>query len=50
VQPLVENAIRHGISRRAAGGSVTVTAQRRAEQVEIRIADDGVIPRLDACP
>jgi LytS/YehU family sensor histidine kinase len=42
VQPLVENAIRHGISRRAAGGSVTVTAQRREAQVEIRIADDGV--------
>jgi len=42
VQPLVENAIRHGISRRAAGGSVTVTAQRREEQVEIRIADDGI--------
>ncbi len=42
VQPLVENAIRHGISRRASGGAVTVTAQRSAEQVEIRVADDGV--------
>jgi two-component system LytT family sensor kinase len=42
VQPLVENAIRHGISRRASGGAVTVTAERSAEQVEIRIIDDGV--------
>jgi signal transduction histidine kinase len=42
VQPLVENAIRHGISRRASGGTVTVTAERRAECLEIRIADDGV--------
>jgi two-component system LytT family sensor kinase len=42
VQPLVENAIRHGISRRASGGVVTVTAERSAEQVEIRIIDDGV--------
>jgi two-component system LytT family sensor kinase len=42
VQPLVENAIRHGISRRALGGTVTVTAQRGPNQVEIRVADDGV--------
>ena len=37
VQPLVENAIRHGISRRASGGAVTVTAQRVAERVEIHV-------------
>jgi two-component system LytT family sensor kinase len=42
VQPLVENAIRHGISRRGSGGTVTVVAQRGANQVEIRVADDGV--------
>jgi two-component system LytT family sensor kinase len=42
VQPLVENAIRHGISRRASGGTVTVTAGRGANQVEIRVSDDGV--------
>jgi two-component system LytT family sensor kinase len=41
VQPLVENAIRHGISRRASGGTVTVTAERGAN-LEIRVADDGV--------
>jgi two-component system LytT family sensor kinase len=42
VQPLVENAIRHGISRRASGGTVTVIAERAQDQVEIRVADDGV--------
>lgn len=42
VQPLVENAIRHGISRRASGGTVTVTAGRGANQIEIRVLDDGV--------
>ena len=42
LQPLVENAIRHGISPRASGGTVTVTAQRGPNQVEIRVADDGV--------
>jgi two-component system, LytTR family, sensor kinase len=42
VQPLVENAIRHGISRRSSGGTVTVTARRVNERVEIRVIDDGV--------
>lgn len=42
VQPLVENAIRHGISARASGGMVVVSAVRIEEQLEIRVADDGV--------
>src|SRR5579872_3394054 len=42
VQPLVENAIRHGVSQRGSGGTVTVTAKRGLHHVEIRIADDGV--------
>jgi two-component system, LytTR family, sensor kinase len=42
VQPLVENAIRHGISRRAAGGNVTVQARRQDGQLTIRVLDDGV--------
>jgi LytS/YehU family sensor histidine kinase len=42
VQPLVENAIRHGISGRASGGTVTVVALRGPNQVEIRVADNGV--------
>lgn len=42
LQPLVENAIRHGISRRASGGAVTITAERNASSVEIRVADDGL--------
>src|SRR5215469_8837218 len=42
VQPLVENAIRHGISRRASGGTVTVSAEHDENQVHLRITDDGV--------
>jgi len=42
VQPLVENAIRHGISRRASGGTVTVSAQRDGNRLDIRVLDDGV--------
>jgi len=42
VQPLVENAIRHGISRRASGGTVTVSARRDGDRLDIRVLDDGV--------
>ncbi len=42
LQPLVENAIRHGISHRASGGTVTVSARRADDQLEIRVQDDGV--------
>jgi two-component system LytT family sensor kinase len=42
IQPLVENAIRHGISRRASGGTVTVKAVADGERLEIRVTDDGV--------
>ncbi len=41
IQPLVENAIRHGISRRAAGGTVTVQAAPVNGRLEIRVLDDG---------
>jgi sensor histidine kinase YesM len=42
VQPLVENAIRHGISRRATGGNVLIAANKSGDRVEIRVEDDGV--------
>lgn len=42
IQPLVENAIRHGISGRSAMGTVTVSARRLGEHLEIRVLDDGV--------
>jgi len=42
IQPLVENAIRHGISRRASGGTVIVSAHRDGNRLEIRVLDDGV--------
>src|SRR5262245_11366887 len=44
LQPLVENAIRHGISRRDGPGLVTVTAQRVEGSLRIQVIDDGVGP------
>ncbi|HJQ40982.1 MAG TPA: histidine kinase [Thermoanaerobaculia bacterium] len=40
LQPLVENAIRHGVGPRKAGGSITVRAMRE-EQLVLIVEDDG---------
>lgn len=42
LQPLVENAISHGISGRVAGGRVLVAARRDGDKIELRVEDDGV--------
>ena len=44
LQPLVENAIRHGVGPRASGGTVDITARQLDHHLEIRIVDDGVGP------
>lgn len=41
-QPLVENAIRHGLASRAAPGSVSLTARCAGERLELRVRDDGL--------
>jgi two-component system LytT family sensor kinase len=42
IQPLVENAIRHGISKRARGGSIVLSAKRFEERLLIQVQDGGV--------
>jgi hypothetical protein len=41
LHPLVENAIRHGVSRRAEGGQVGIRARAVAGRLELRVWDDG---------
>ncbi len=41
LQPLVENAIRHGVEPREGKGTVQVSVRREAERVRISIADSG---------
>lgn len=42
LQPLVENAVRHGITRQRSGGRVNVNAEKVAEGLAFSIKDDGV--------
>ncbi len=42
VQPLVENAVRHGVERGAGSGRVTIRADIVGGDVELRVTDDGI--------
>jgi two-component sensor histidine kinase len=42
LQPLLENAIRHGIAPRARGGTIRLAVRRAGAAIEIVVEDDGV--------
>jgi sensor histidine kinase YesM len=50
LQPLVENAIRHGIAPRAEPGSLEISAQRDNGMLKLRVRDDGPGIRPTASP
>jgi two-component system LytT family sensor kinase len=41
MQPLVENAVRHGIEQRAGTGQISITGRCAGPDVELRVIDDG---------
>lgn len=45
LQPLVENAIRHGLAARAEGCRIEVSSTRTADEILLRVRDDGPGPR-----
>jgi LytS/YehU family sensor histidine kinase len=49
LQPLVENAIRHGIAKTAAGGRLAVRSRHIDSRLEIQVYNDGpaVAPRTN---
>jgi two-component system, LytTR family, sensor kinase len=42
LQPLVENAIRHGIGKRIRGGEVTISSSRHGARLALSVSDNGV--------
>lgn len=41
LQPLVENALQHGIARRSRAGRLDIAAARRGDQLHLTVCDDG---------
>ena len=42
VEPLVENAVKHGVSKKRGGGIVTISTRKTDEEIQITVADTGV--------
>jgi len=42
LQPLVENAIRHGLKPKPEGGKIAVRASRHGKQIQLEVADTGL--------
>jgi len=55
IQPIVENAVKHGICQKEDGGTLVITTQELQDMIEITVADDGAgfdpsVPKEDHKP
>lgn len=50
LQPIVENAIKHGLTPKAGGGSITLKTYEDGNDIIIKITDDGVGYDINAMP
>lgn len=41
LQPVVENAVKHGIMKKVEGGTIRISSRREKDTYEIRVEDDG---------
>jgi len=41
LQPIVENAVLHGVGRQVEGGRITLRARRRGDDLELQVCDNG---------
>jgi two-component system LytT family sensor kinase len=48
LQPMVENAVKHGISKRAQGGAIRISASRNGGILTLRVYNDGPTFPLEA--
>jgi signal transduction histidine kinase len=42
LQPLVENAIKHGVARKAGPGHIDISARREGDKLRLEVRDDGL--------
>lgn len=42
LQPIIENSIKHGLSRKVGGGCITIRTVRRGDRTLIQVDDDGL--------
>lgn len=42
IEPLVENAVRHGVSRKKGGGQIRLTVTELSEEIYVEVYDNGV--------
>jgi two-component system LytT family sensor kinase len=42
LQPIIENSIKHGLSRKVGGGRITIRTERRGDRSLIEVEDDGL--------